>query len=1282
MTAPTTSAPATTVSKSGTTNIDALLSGEKWGYALSSNSAPLTISYSFPWINGLSAVFSAPAGAEYSTDGEQNATFRFGLNNTQQTAATLALTAWSNVANINFQLVSETSTNVGDIRFAFSSASSLSDAWGYASYPSWYWPIGGDIWINSKYGKDTDWGEGSYNFESLMHEIGHALGLKHPFKGDVTLSSSLDNSVNTIMSYTDIKNVYPNAGYVNGKYVWLTYYINRETPMVFDIAAIQYIYGANNNYKTGDDVYTFDPTKPFYKTIWDAGGKDAISVSNFSLACVIDLTPGNYSSLSYPRPSDTGGVTVTYDGTNNLGIAFNCIIENAIGGSGNDKLIGNSANNSLDGGLGNDVMYGGEGNDTFDWDSKQRAGNDTFYGGKGNDAFVLSSLSDTVVEYLNEGNDAIWVDFSYSIENLPNVENIFGYGLNSLTLNGNTSSNFFKGGSGNDTIDGGSGTDLIFYSGNFSDYTITYSGNSYTIKTKTDGTDTLRNIEFLDFADKKYDLSTFLTPTYSLTATKTNYDEGSSAVFNLATTNVNAGTLLTYTVSGITAADLTSGVLTGTTVVGSDGKSSITIGLNADQLTEGTESITVSILGNSASATINDTSINKVSAMTVSNTWTTMLGSSTYNSGARISISPDGSIYISGPKLGTNSETDTYLTKYNTSGQKIWTKSYVTTNNELGSYLAVGSDGSIYLTGGVDGTFWGLPSNGILDAYISKFNSEGKAVWDVLFGTSTTDFSTGITTSIDGSIYITGLTLGSPDGQVNNGGVGDVFLVKYSADGVKIWTRLFGTNQSDVPVAVKAGSDGSIYVAGFTAGSLGGTINGPTDAFLTKYSSSGTKMWTKQFGSTGSDAVGGITIGMDGSLYLTGITDGSIDGLTNSGGNDVFITKYTQDGSKIWTKLLGTSVADSATSISTGIDGSIYIAGTTAGSLDGKINKGDTAGFIAKYSTDGAKIWVELIDTSSEDTALYVATSTDGSIYVTGYTEGQLNGQKVTGSDIYITKFQELSSAQNITGTVNNNLLTGTAGNNSINGGGGIDTLVVSAGIRNYSVTKTVTGYTLIDKIGTDGVDTLVSVEVIKFSDKTINLTVQAKAASAPQADVTRLVELYTAFFNRVPDADGMSFWIDEMKAGKTTNQVAEAFYNAGVNYSSLTGFSSTMTNADFINVIYKNVLGRKDGADAGGLSFWETEITSGRATRGTLVTNILDSAHTFKGDKTWGWVADLLDNKITVAKKFSIDMGLNYNTPEESITKGMAIAGAITATDTSAAITLIGVTEANFQLS
>jgi len=263
--------------------------------------------------------------------------------------------------------------------------------------------------------------------------------------------------------------------------------------------------------------------------------------------------------------------------------------------------------------------------------------------------------------------------------------------------------------------------------------------------------------------------------------------------------------------------------------------------------------------------------------------------------------------------------------------------------------------------------------------------------------------------------------------------------------------------------------------------------------------------------------------------------------------------------------------------------------------------------------------------------------------------------------------------------------LYGTPANDRVQGGSGRDIFHVQGRIGDY-VLKGGGGaggdYSLRDTSGLQGQDSLSGVECVAFWNANVNLTVQAKAASAPPADVTRLVELYTAFFNRVPDADGMSFWIDEMKSGKTVNQVAESFYNAGVNYSSLTGFTATMTNTDFINVVYKNVLGRKDGADAGGLSFWDGALTSGQASRGTLVTNILDSAHTFKGDKTWGWVADLLDNKITVAKKFSIDMGLNYNTPEESITKGMAIASAITSSDTSAAVTLIGVNEANLDLT
>ena len=123
--------------------------------------------------------------------------------------------------------VSDTRSNVGDIRVAWTSAaygiSTGEQAWGWAGYPG-AWPSAGDVWISAR-GSDTasqSWAAGSYNFEALMHELGHALGLKHPFEDSPTLAKSLDTRQYTLMSYTNpSNNVYPSAGYVDGKYTWL-----------------------------------------------------------------------------------------------------------------------------------------------------------------------------------------------------------------------------------------------------------------------------------------------------------------------------------------------------------------------------------------------------------------------------------------------------------------------------------------------------------------------------------------------------------------------------------------------------------------------------------------------------------------------------------------------------------------------------------------------------------------------------------------------------------------------------------------------------------------------------------------------------------------------------------------------------------------------------------------------------------------------------------------------------------------------------------------------------
>ncbi|MEY4592175.1 MAG: hypothetical protein RIR18_1070 [Pseudomonadota bacterium] len=311
---------------SGTNDLDAILNGDKlkWG----DTSGTPVVTYSFPqtgavWGSGYSDEVTsanfAPLSSEYSDE------------------IAAALHAWSDVANISFQPVSETSESVGDIRIAYSYAVGDS-SWGYAWYPSGS-PWAGDVWMNRKTVLDEShatFAPGSIDFENLIHEFGHAIGLKHPGNYNAGgggaegpyITQMLDKVNYTIMSYTEAD--WKDA---NGDAVF------PRTPGVYDVRAIQYLYGANTTTNLGDTTYTLSASGLLGETLWDAGGTDTINASSFTTPVQIDLTDGHYSSVGLE---------------NNIGIAFNAVIEGAVGGSGDDTLIGNNVSNSLTGGAGND----------------------------------------------------------------------------------------------------------------------------------------------------------------------------------------------------------------------------------------------------------------------------------------------------------------------------------------------------------------------------------------------------------------------------------------------------------------------------------------------------------------------------------------------------------------------------------------------------------------------------------------------------------------------------------------------------------------------------------------------------------------------------------------------------------------------------------------------------------------------------------------------------------------------------------------------------------------
>lgn len=234
-----------------------------------------------------------------------------------------------------------------------------------------------------------------------------------------------------------------------------------------------------------------------------------------------------------------------------------------------------------------------------------------------------------------------------------------------------------------------------------------------------------------------------------------------------------------------------------------------------------------------------------------------------------------------------------------------------------------------------------------------------------------------------------------------------------------------------------------------------------------------------------------------------------------------------------------------------------------------------------------------------------------------------------------------------------------------------------------YTIVHNTSGIAVTDKTTTVTATLPASTTAAQFSDFRLNFLAANVSQQVNMNSLNQIIELYIAFFNRIPDADGLAYWIDQLKKGQTPEAIANNFYNAAILYSAQTGYSANMSNSDFVRIIYQNVLARTGStapSDAE-VNYWSTQLDQGKISRGGLAISMLTSAHTFEGDAMYGWVPQLLNNKITVANYFCLQQGLNYLSPEISITKGMAISAAVTPTDTTAAINLIGVNDNAFNL-
>ncbi len=308
------------------------------------------------------------------------------------------------------------------------------------------------------------------------------------------------------------------------------------------------------------------------------------------------------------------------------------------------------------------------------------------------------------------------------------------------------------------------------------------------------------------------------------------------------------------------------------------------------------------------------------------------------------------------------------------------------------------------------------------------------------------DMGYGIATTTDGSIYITGDTQ-SDDFPTKNaynstfGGMDDVFISKFSASGSLLWSTFLGGSFIDIGVGIAVSSDGGCFVAGETASenfptrnAYNDTFGGSVDIFIARFSAQGVLLWSTFFGGNGSECCTSIALSSDDTCFITGYTTSNnfpttMNAYNNTfgGESDAFIAQFTDNGALLWSTFLGGNNLDISQSIAVSSDKSCFVTGETRSSdfpvLDaycstyyGSVDYGGDA-FIAKFSFDGSLLWSTFLGGSWNEGGMSITVARDGSCYLIGYTdssdfpvlnaydENYNSGSETHTGDVFITKF-------------------------------------------------------------------------------------------------------------------------------------------------------------------------------------------------------------------------------------------------------------------------------------
>ncbi|MDY6805230.1 MAG: Ser-Thr-rich GPI-anchored membrane family protein [Cyanobacteriota bacterium] len=986
-------APEARTSKSGDYQTDALLSSYKWGTD--------RITYSFYDDSNAGQYYGNETGVKEVSE------------KVKENVRDILENIYEPLLNVDFVEIPDTSNNYGLIRIMKSDGPDYA----YARYPKGddvnkgnILDIYGDIHLNPDRDgaggiNNFQGGPGTHGYLTLIHELGHAVGLKHPgdYNGDGKgtppfLPSEEDNTENTVMSYNfDFK---------------------ADTLMSYDVKALQYIYGAESlkgsitlNSPNGGN--TLEPGSSYTITwsdniaenvklelykggslssaiasstesggsyLWTvpasitSGSDYQVKVTSVSDSSVSDLSNSNFTI----KPEDV--ITVTSpNGGNTLepGSSYNI--------TWSDNITENVKLELYKGGsLSSAIASSTESDGSYVWTVPASITSGSDYQVK------VTSVSDSSVSDLSNSNFTIKPEDVITVTS-PNGGNTLEPGSSyNITWSDNITENvkleLYKGGSLSSAIASSTESDGSYV------WTVPASitsGSDYQVKVTSVSDSSVSDLSDSSFTIKPEDVITVTSPNGGNTLEA---GESYTITWNDSIDeNVKIELLLLISDTVSISSDITSST-------SSDGSYTWTVPETVTGIADGSSEYKIQItsVGDSSVSDLSDSSftIEPAASELPAIAWTKLLGSSELESSSALTTDSDGSIYVSGftegnlDGIANSGDRDGYIAKYLPDGTKAWTKMLGSTESDSARALTADSDGSIYVGGWTYGNLDGQTNSDDSNGFIAKYLPDGSKLWSKFLGTDLS--AEDLSMASDGSIYVAG-----------SRGTFRSFISKYLPDGTEVWTEDVGVSSQRGVEAITTGSDGSIYIGGFTS-----TISSASDGFIRKYLPDGTEAWTKLLGTSGYDGVTTVATGNDGSIYVGGWTEGSLDGQTYNGGHhDAFIAKYLPDGTKAWTKLLGSSGSDDGEALTIGSDGSIYLSGVTGGNLDGQTKSGSSDIFVTKYLSDGTKVWTELLGTDSYELGSALTTGSDGSIYVSGSSPGDLDGQTNSGkSDTFITK--------------------------------------------------------------------------------------------------------------------------------------------------------------------------------------------------------------------------------------------------------------------------------------